>query len=86
MQVTVTIRPKVGLRDPEGNAITEALHALGWKDVRDVHVGKTVIFTLNAENDADARNEVTEMCRKILANPVIEDFDIALQPRPQAAR
>lgn len=74
--VTVTIRPKVGLRDPEGNAIEHALAALGWQGVTNVHVGRTVSFELPAGDDDTARSEAAEMCSRILANPVIEDFQI----------
>lgn len=77
-RITVTIRPKAGLRDPEGNAILHALAALGWEDVENVHVGKTVTFDVGADTDDAARAEAEAMCRKILANPVIEDYEIVV--------
>lgn len=76
--VTVLVRPKAGLRDPEGSTIQEALTALGYDGVGGCHVGKIVEFELDAADEAAARSAATEMCERILANPVIEDYEIRI--------
>lgn len=83
-KVTVEIRPKAGLRDPEGSVIESAVRALGYQAVHDVHVGKAVEFEMVGTSPEDIRTEVDDMCRRILANPVIEDYDIAVRPLPEA--
>lgn len=76
VQATVTIRPKAGLRDPEGSTIGEALHALGYTSVRGVHMGRQVTLELECASEGAAAELVDEMCQRILANPVIEDYTI----------
>lgn len=83
-RVTVEIRPKAGLRDPEGSAIESAVRALGYQAVHHVHVGKTVGFEMVGASPDDIRNEVDDMCRRVLANPVIEDYEITVHPLPEA--
>jgi phosphoribosylformylglycinamidine synthase len=65
---------KVGVNDPQGLTIRGALHSLGFRDVDDVRAGKYLEVRVNARNRAAAETQVQEMCRKLLANPVIEDF------------
>ena len=77
-KATVTIRPKAGLRDPDGSTIQDALHALGWDDVDNVHVGRTIAFALSGTDEATVLGTVEDMCQKILANPVIEDYKISV--------
>jgi phosphoribosylformylglycinamidine synthase len=77
-RVRVLIRPKAGILDPQGQAVERALPALGFEGVAHVHVGRLV------ELDVDDPARVGEMCERLLANPLIEDFEIQLQ-RPQAA-
>ncbi|MBX7160618.1 MAG: phosphoribosylformylglycinamidine synthase subunit PurS [Acidimicrobiia bacterium] len=74
--VTVLVRPKAGLRDPEGATVQEALAALGYDGVGRCHVGKVVEFELDAADETAARSAAVEMCERILANPVIEDYEI----------
>ncbi|MFN8105599.1 MAG: phosphoribosylformylglycinamidine synthase subunit PurS [Acidimicrobiia bacterium] len=74
--VSVLVRPKAGLRDPEGSTIREALTALGYGGVTRCHVGKIIEFELDAPDAAAARAAAAEMCERILANPVIEDYEI----------
>ena len=62
--------------DPQGNAVKDALHTLGFKPVKDVHVGRYIIIETDAYDAIAAEENVTDMCRKLLANPVTEDFDI----------
>jgi phosphoribosylformylglycinamidine synthase subunit PurS len=69
-RVRVLIRPKAGIPDPQGVAVEQALPALGFSGVENVHVGRMV------ELDVDDTSQVEEMCRKLLANPLIEDFEV----------
>ena len=77
MRVRVLIRPKAGILDPQGQAVERALPALGFDGVRNVHVGRLV------ELDVDDPSQVGAMCERLLANPLIEDFQIE---RPDADR
>jgi len=70
VRVQVLIRPKEGILDPQGQTVEQALHALGFEGVRNVHVGRLV------ELDVDNPGQVPEMCERLLANPLIEDYEI----------
>jgi len=79
-----TFRARVDVRldemvnDPQGNAVRAGLHSLGHGDVREVRVGKIVELTLSAADATTARERVDRMCHELLANPIIESFDIEL--------
>ncbi|MEO5511003.1 MAG: phosphoribosylformylglycinamidine synthase subunit PurS [Longimicrobiales bacterium] len=75
----VRITPRAGLLDPEGHAVEGALRSLEFKGVRDVRVGRLVRVTVDASNDAEARTMVDAMCRSLLANPVTEDYQVAVE-------
>ena len=72
----VLVRLKPGLLDPQGKAVEGSLPAMGWTNVSDVRVGKHVELTLEADDEPTARAQVEEMSRRLLSNPVIEDFQI----------
>ena len=72
--VEVTLRP--GIADPQGATIERSLPALGFDGVNGVRVGKSIRFTVQADDEAAARREVEEMCEKFLTNPVIEDATV----------
>ena len=74
----IRIKPRPGLLDPEGKAIHHALQSLGWGGVEDVRVGKVMYLDLEAESEGAATEAATTMCRKILANPVTEDFEVSV--------
>ncbi|HSK18983.1 MAG TPA: phosphoribosylformylglycinamidine synthase subunit PurS [Longimicrobiales bacterium] len=74
----VRITPRAGLLDPEGKAVQNALHSLEFEDVEDVRVGRLVRLRLRADSDDGARQSADEMCRRLLANPVTEDYEIVL--------
>ena len=76
-KVALHIVPRRGLLDPQGKAVADALQTLGFKSVKDVHVGRHVIVELSASDKAAAEKEARAMCEKLLANPVTEDFEIA---------
>ena len=70
MRVRVLIRPKSGILDAQGQAVERALPALGFEGVANVHVGRLV------ELDVEEPARVVEMCERLLANPLIEDYEI----------
>jgi phosphoribosylformylglycinamidine synthase len=70
MRARVLIRPKAGILDPQGKAVERALPALGFSGVSNVHVGRLV------ELDVEDVSQLDEMCHKLLANPLIEDYEI----------
>lgn len=78
MKATVCITLKRGLLDAQGKTIKSALESLGFKKVKDVRVGKYLEIELNGAGSASARQDVERMCRKLLANPVIEQYRIEL--------
>lgn len=78
-RIEVRITPREGLLDPEGKAVEHALHSLDFQDVTGVHVGRLVRLHLDASSDEDARSRADAMCRKLLANPVTEDYAIGLE-------
>jgi len=79
MRVRVLIRPKSGILDPQGQAVERALPALGFDGVSDVRVGRLVELEV-----ADA-SEVGAMCEKLLANPLIEDYEVVELREDRAA-
>jgi phosphoribosylformylglycinamidine synthase len=66
----VLVRPKAGILDPQGQAVERALPALGFAGAANVHVGRLI------ELDVDDPAQLPEMCRKLLVNPLIEDYEI----------
>jgi phosphoribosylformylglycinamidine synthase len=70
MRARVLIRPKEGILDPQGIAVERALPALGFSGVQNVHVGRLI------ELDVDDESQLDAMCQKLLANPLIEDYEI----------
>ena len=76
-RVALHIVPRRGLLDPQGKAVADALQTLGFKSVKDVHVGRHVVVELQAADASAAEKEARAMCEKLLANPVTEDFEVA---------
>ena len=74
--VEILVTPRPGLLDPQGKAVRHALVALGYDSVRGVRVGKAIYLDVEAPSAAAARDQADEMCRKLLANPVTEDFRV----------
>ena len=67
-----------GILDPQGATVEKALPALGYTNVSQVSVGKSIRLVVEAENEDAARRQVDEMCHRLLANPVIEAFTISI--------
>ncbi len=76
--VEVSLRP--GIADPEGSTIERVLPSLGFTGVHGVRMGKAIRFGVEAEHEVEARSMAEELCRRLLANPVIEDARIELAP------
>jgi phosphoribosylformylglycinamidine synthase PurS subunit len=74
MLAKVYVTPKRGVLDPQGKAVAHALHSLGFAEVADVRIGKYIEIRLADGGRSEAEGRVREMCEKLLANRVIEDF------------
>jgi len=72
VRARVLVRPKAGILDPQGIAVQRALPALGFDGVDHVHVGRLI------ELDVEDPDQLPEMCEKLLANPLIEDYEVQL--------
>ena len=79
MKAHIHVTLKKGVLDPEGKAIGNALGSLGFAGVDNVRKGKYITLDLDETNEDQARKTLTQMCEKLLANTVIEDFDIKLE-------
>jgi phosphoribosylformylglycinamidine synthase subunit PurS len=75
----VSVMPKSGVADPQGQTIEGALPVLGYTGVHDVRVGKRIELQLEAANEREAHQRVVEMCDKLLANPVIESYEVTIR-------
>jgi phosphoribosylformylglycinamidine synthase PurS subunit len=77
MRATVLVRPKHGILDPQGQAVESSLRQLGFA-VDEARVGRVVDLQVDADDPATARAEVERMCEQLLANPLIESYEIEL--------
>jgi phosphoribosylformylglycinamidine synthase PurS subunit len=77
MKATVLVRPKQGILDPQGQAVESALEHLGFS-VSGARVGKVVDIEVDATDESDARAQVERMCEQLLANPLMESYEIEL--------
>jgi phosphoribosylformylglycinamidine synthase PurS subunit len=75
---SVEVMLKSSVNDPQGLSIRNALHALGFAGVSDVRAGKRIVITVEADDAENARAQVTAMSEKLLANPVIETFEVRI--------
>lgn len=80
--VRVQVLPKQDILDPQGQAVEKALISMGYKDIKDVKIGKEIVFKIKAKSLERAKFDTKEMCEKLLANPVIEDFKIDISIKP----
>ena len=79
MKARVHIMPKQGVLDPQGKAVAQALASLGFKGVGEVRQGKVIDLELTETDPARAKETVDAMCRKLLANTVVESYRIELE-------
>ena len=77
MRATVLVRPKQGILDPQGEAVESALGHLGFS-VSQARVGKVVDLEVDASDATEARAQVERMCEQLLANPLIESFEVEI--------
>jgi phosphoribosylformylglycinamidine synthase len=77
MKATVLVRPKQGILDPQGEAVASALGHLGF-NVATARVGKVIDLDVDAQDEAVARTEVERMCEQLLANQLIESYDVEI--------
>ena len=82
MKARIVIRLRSGVLDPQGTTIRKALEGLGFPEVRELRVGRVLELTLDATDRARAQARLDEMCRRLLANPVIEDYTVELVDAP----
>lgn len=75
-RVDVMLKP--GISDPQGQTIEKALPVLGYEGVSDVRVGKRIELEVDAASPDEARTKVQEMCERLLANPVIESYEVSI--------
>jgi len=76
-QIYITLKRTVA--DPQGLTIKHALESLGYNDLADVRMGKLVVIKLNFKDRKRAEKEINEMCKKLLANPIIEDYHFKIK-------
>ena len=77
MRATVLVRPKQGILDPQGEAVASALGHLGFA-VSTARVGKVIDLDVEAADEATARTEVEKMCEQLLANPLMESYEVQI--------
>ncbi len=78
MKATVLVRPKEGILDPQGDAVGHSLRKLGF-DVANARVGRVIDLEVAADEPEAARREIERMCEQLLANPLIESFEVRLE-------
>ncbi len=76
LRYRVLVRLRPGILDVQGAAVKRALDGLGFAGVTDLRIGKVVEIEVDAPDAADARQRVDDMCRKLLTNPILEDYTI----------
>ena len=79
VRARVYVTPKTGVLDPAGKAIENSLHSLGFADVHGVRLGKYIELQLEEGNRDEARRRLDDMCRRLLANNVIEDYRFEIE-------
>ena len=84
-RLEIRVIPRPGLLDPEGKAIQSALHSLDYEQVHEVRVGKLLYVDVEATSAEEARDGADAMCRRLLANPVTEDFEIDVREAAEEA-
>ncbi len=85
-RVRIEVHLKKGVTDPEGDNVRKALNLLGFKGIRGVHSAKLFLVDTDATDSEDARKDAEEMCRRLLANPVVHDYTISVEEAVAPAR
>lgn len=79
MKIKVYVTLKNGILDPQGKAVQQSLHHLGYSSIKDVRLGKYIELELSAMSIEEGKKQVKEMCEKLLANTVIEEYRFEIQ-------
>lgn len=74
----IDVMPLKELLDPQGKAVTESLHSLSLQGINNVRIGKHISLTIEAKDEAEARAQVDNACKKLLSNPVMESYEFTL--------
>ena len=85
-QVRIEVHLKKGVTDPEGDNVRKALNLLGFKGIRGVHSAKLFLVDVDAKDHAAAKEDAEEMCRRLLANPVVHDYTIRVEDEATSIR
>lgn len=81
-KATIRVTLKESVLDPQGVAVKDSLHSMGFQGVQDVRVGKLLEVLIDAENQSEAEEQIQTICKKLLTNPVIENFTFRLEEKP----
>lgn len=84
MRVTVTIDRRPEIADPEGTTIKRALHDLGFTETLSVRMDRVVHMDIDGDDPEQVRRRAEDMCRQLLANPVLEDFQVSVEAEAEA--
>jgi phosphoribosylformylglycinamidine synthase len=82
----INVMPKQEISDPQGQAVAQTLPGLGFDSVREVRIGKRIEIVLEAGSQAEAEKMAVAMCDKMLANPVIEDYELEVVEFEEASK
>ena len=78
MKARVTVMLKSGILDPQGEAVKNALNSIGYNEVSSIRQGKVIEINLNEMSEEKAKNSIEKMCKKLLANTVVENYEIEI--------
>jgi phosphoribosylformylglycinamidine synthase len=78
-KVTVIVKRRPKILDPQGKAVEQGAKLLGFNNVLDTRIGKYIEFKINTDSEDDAMKEVKEFCEKLLSNPIMEDYEYRLE-------
>lgn len=78
-KVQLIVRPRDGVRDPQGEAVEESLRGLGYQGVAVVSVGRCLRVKLSTDNENEARATAHDMCKRVLVNPNLETYDLTIE-------
>jgi phosphoribosylformylglycinamidine synthase subunit PurS len=84
-RVSVNVMPRSEISDPQGQAVERTLPGIGFQGFTGVRIGKRISFVLEAADKAEAEASVGSACERLLANPVIEEFEFEVSPAEEAA-
>lgn len=76
---TLYVKPKPGVRDPQGEAVSESLTGAGYSDFVVHHVGRVLSIDVEAANEEQTRERIDDMCKRLLVNPNLETYDVSIE-------